>query len=327
MLTNQDYTFSVAPMMDWTDRHCRYFHRLIAPDAYLYTEMITSGAIKHGDRDRLLGFHQAERPVALQLGGSDVDELSEAAVIGSQAGYDEINLNVGCPSDRVQSGRFGACLMREPELVCSLVSAMRGEVDIPVTVKSRVGVDDDQGFGPLDRFVTTVARSACDTFIVHARNAWLSGLSPKENRTIPPLHYELVYELKQKYPEFTVVINGGITDANAVESHLLHVDGVMLGRAAYQNPWLLHDIQQRLFPERATDNTREAVIAGMTRYLEKLERTPVKHVTRHMLGLFHAQPGGKHWRRYLSQHAHRKESGPDILHLALEQMRPATRAS
>lgn len=318
---------SVAPMMDWTDRHCRYFHRLIAPDVFLYTEMITSGAIKFGDKKALLDYHEAEHPVALQLGGSDADELREAAVAGLQAGYDEINLNVGCPSDRVQSGRFGACLMREPDLVRDLVAAMMDEVPIPVTVKSRVGIDDDEGFGPLDRFVCTVAASGCDTFIVHARNAWLQGLSPKENRTIPPLHYELVYELKQKYPEFTVVINGGITDAEAVESHLLQVDGVMLGRAAYQNPWLLNEIQCRLFPDRATENTRESVIAGMTGYLEKLGKTPVKHVTRHMLGLFHAQPGGKHWRRYLSQHAHLSEAGSDILMRALDQMRPQARAS
>lgn len=313
--------------MDWTDRHCRYFHRLIAPDVLLYTEMVTSSAVKYGDRDRLLGFDEAEHPVALQLGGSDVDELREAAALGSRMGYDEINLNVGCPSDRVQSGRFGACLMREPNLVRDLVAGMAAEVNIPVTVKSRVGIDDDQGFGPLDAFVSTVAASGCKTFIVHARNAWLQGLSPKENRTIPPLHYELVYELKQKYPELTVVINGGITDAESVEAHLSHVDGVMLGRAAYQNPWLLHDIQQQHFPAQAIANTREAVITGMTDYLEKLKETPVKHVTRHMLGLFHAQPGGKYWRRYLSQNAHKADAGPDILMQALDQMRPRARAS
>ena len=309
-------------MMDWTDRHCRVFHRTIAPDALLYTEMVTSGAVIHGERGRLLGFHPAEHPVGLQLGGSEPEALREAAAIGAAWGYDEINLNVGCPSDRVQSGRFGACLMREPALVRDCIRAMQAEVDVPVTVKSRIGLDEDQGFEPLERFVATVAESGCRTFIVHARNAWLQGLNPKENRSVPPLHYDLVYRLKQTYPELEVVINGGIQSLGEVQTHLSKVDGVMLGRAAYQNPWLLHDIQAELFPASTRPTCRAQVVQEMTEYLRSVTQdgVAVKHVTRHLLGLFHARPGGKHWRRYLSQNAHRTDADASLLAEAMLQV-------
>lgn len=306
-------TLSVAPMMDWTDRHCRYFHRLLAPRALLYTEMVTTGAIIHGDRDRLLGFDAAEHPVALQLGGSDPDELAQAARIGAEFGYDEINLNVGCPSDRVQKGRFGACLMKEPELVRDCLAAMRESVDVPVTVKTRIGVDEFEGEEFLFGFVDTVLESGIDTVIVHARKAWLSGLSPKENREVPALMHERVHALKTRIGGTRVVINGGITDVDAVHGQLERVDGVMLGRAAYQNPWILAEVSRELGWPAA--ESREAVVEAMVEYARRHieEGGRLNHVARHMLGLFHGQPGARNWRRHLSQNMHLDGAGPELL--------------
>jgi len=320
------HTLSVAPMMDWTDRHCRYFHRLLAPQALLYTEMVTTGAVVHGDRERLLGFDEAEHPVALQLGGSDPGELAQAARIGADFGYDEINLNVGCPSDRVQKGRFGACLMKEPELVRDCLAAMRESVDVPVTVKTRIGVDDLDGESFLQAFVAKVTESGIDTVIVHARKAWLSGLSPKENREVPPLFHERVHALKLLHPELTVVINGGITEVNAAIGQLEHVDGVMLGRAAYQNPWILAELSQHLGWPAA--GSREAVVEAMVEYARgHIERGGrLNHVARHMLGLFHGQPGARHWRRHLSQNMHLEGAGPELLLEAMQQPTTGNRA-
>ena len=313
-----DRRLSVAPMMDWTDRHCRSFHRLLAPSALLYTEMVTSGAVLHGDRDRLLGFDRDEHPLALQLGGSDPADLARCAQIAGEFGYDEVNLNVGCPSDRVQRGRFGACLMQEPDLVGDCVAAMRDAVSLPVTVKTRLGVDRHDSYEWFSGFVARVAESGCRVFIVHARKAWLSGLSPKENREVPELRYEWVYRLKREYPELTVVLNGGITSTAEVVEHLDHVDGVMLGRAAYHNPWILAELQALLFATRGVASREEAVQA-LTRYLRlQVSRgVPAKNVSRHLLGLFQGQPGARTWRRQLSENAHRPGVGPGLLRAAL----------
>ena len=319
-----DRRLSVAPMMDWTDRHCRSFHRLLAPSALLYTEMVTSGAVLHGDRDRLLGFDRDEHPLALQLGGSDPADLARCAQIAGEFGYDEVNLNVGCPSDRVQRGRFGACLMQEPDLVGDCVAAMRDAVSLPVTVKTRLGVDRHDSYEWFSGFVARVAESGCRVFIVHARKAWLSGLSPKENREVPELRYEWVYRLKREYPELTVVLNGGITSTAEVVEHLDHVDGVMLGRAAYHNPWILAELQALLFATRGVASREEAVQA-LTRYLRlQVSRgVPAKNVSRHLLGLFQGQPGARRWRRYISQHAHLEPDNERLLLEALAHMRPA----
>lgn len=295
---------SIAPMMDWTDRHCRYFHRLLHPRARLYTEMVTAEAVIHGDRDRLLGFDPAEHPVALQLGGSEADRLAEAARIGADFGYDEINLNVGCPSDRVQSGRFGACLMAEPATVAACVAAMRAAVNVPVTVKCRIGIDDQDSEADFDRFIETVSAAGCDTFLVHARKAWLKGLSPKENREVPPLDHARVHRLKARRPDLCVVINGGITSVGEVRQQLAHVDGVMIGRAAYQTPWLLAELASADDTDGAgmAPATRDAVLRAMRPYIARhLERGGrLNNVTRHMLGLFHGQPGARAFRRHLS---------------------------
>lgn len=312
----------VAPMMDWTDRHCRYFHRLLAPSALLYTEMLTTGAVLHGDRDRLLGYDAAEHPLALQLGGSEPADLASSARIAAAYGYDEVNLNVGCPSDRVQRGRFGACLMLEPGLVRDCVAAMRGAVDIPVTVKTRLGVDRNDSYAWFSDFVGGVAESGCSVFVVHARKAWLSGLSPKENRDVPELRYEWVYRLKRAHPGLTIVVNGGIGCAAEVERHLRELDGVMLGRAAYHDPWLLAELQASLFPS-AGMASREAAVEAMTEYLRRQVRqgVPAKHVSRHLLGLFQGQPGARRWRRYISQHAHLEPANGELLLQALAHMR------
>ena len=309
---------SVAPMMEWTDRHCRYFHRLLAPHARLYTEMVTSAAVVHGDRDRLLGFDAAEHPLALQLGGSDPGELAQAARIAADFGYDEINLNVGCPSDRVQSGRFGACLMREPALVADCVAAMRAAVEVPVTVKCRLGVDDQDEDAALQSLVDAVRATGCDTFIVHARKAWLAGLSPKENRDIPPLNYPRVYRLKREHPELVVEVNGGVTSVEAVREHLRHVDGVMLGRAAYHQPYLLAEIEHALHGVPLPP--REEVLRRMRPYVEArlAEGIALKHMARHLLGLYHEQQGGRRFRRVLSEGAHRPDAGWSLLECALE---------
>ncbi len=311
-------------MMEWTDRHCRYFHRLLAPQVLLYTEMVTTGAVIHGDRQRLLGFDPAEHPVALQLGGSDPGELAQAARIGVGFGYDEINLNVGCPSDRVQKGRFGACLMKEPELVRDCLAAMREAVDVAVTVKTRIGVDENDDEAFLHRFVDTVTESGIDTVIVHARKAWLSGLSPKENREVPPLLHERVHALKARHPELTVIINGGITSVEAALRHFERVDGVMLGRAAYQNPWILAELSAGLGWPAAV--SREAVVEAMVEYAQGHINAGgrLNHVARHMLGLFHGCPGARHWRRHLSQNMHQSGASAELL---LEALPAASRSA
>ena len=294
---------SVAPMMDWTDRHCRYFHRLISPHAHLYTEMVTTGALLHGDRDRHLRFSETEQPVALQLGGSEPDDLAACAVMGADYGYDEINLNCGCPSERVQKGAFGACLMAEPELVASCVSAMRAKIDIPVTVKCRIAIDDAEEWPFLKGFVETVHAAGCDKFIVHARKAWLKGLSPKENREIPPLRYDIAGELKSKYPHLQIILNGGVKTADEIKTHLQIFDGVMVGREAYQNPWILASYETEIF-DNANIRSREDVARAMIPYIAEQTRqfeTPPKSITRHILGLYNNLRGGRAWRRTLSE--------------------------
>jgi tRNA-dihydrouridine synthase A len=311
-VTEPNYRFSVAPMMDWTDRHCRVFHRLMTRRARLYTEMLTTGAIIHGDRRRLLGFDASEHPVALQLGGSDPRDLATSAKIGEDFGYDEINLNVGCPSDRVKDGRFGACLMAEPELVADGVAAMRREVKIPVTVKCRIGIDDQDPEAALDTLARSVVAAGADALIVHARKAWLNGLSPRENRDIPPLDYDRVYRLKASMPAVPVIINGGIGSVAEAKHHLAHVDGVMLGRAAYQEPWRLIAIDPELFGEAAPFATMKEVFEAMMPYIEKelAQGTRLHSITRHFVGAFHAVPGARAFRRHLAEHGVR--AGADV---------------
>jgi tRNA-dihydrouridine synthase A len=328
-MSGLDHTFCIAPMMDWTDRHCRFFHRLITRRARLYTEMVTAEAVLHGDRDRLLGFSPEEHPVALQLGGSEPARLAEAAAIGEDYGYDEINLNVGCPSDRVQEGRFGACLMAEPGLVAACVAAMRARVAVPVTVKCRIGIDDQDSEADLERFVAAVAGAGCRTFIVHARKAWLQGLSPKENREVPPLDYGRVYRLKAAHPELEIVINGGIASLHEAEAHLGKVDGVALGRAAYQNPYLLAEVDRRLFGDASAPPSRREVIEAVIPYAERHLRGGgrLNNIARHILGLYHGQPRARAFRRHLSERAPREGAGVGVLEEALrlvEGSRPAS---
>ncbi len=320
------HRFCVAPMMDGTDRHCRYFHRLISRHARLYTEMITAEAIINGDEDHLLRFDESEHPVALQLGGSEPDKLAIAAKAGERHGYDEINLNVGCPSDRVQSGAFGACLMKSPDLVADCVAAMSAAVSIPVTVKCRIGVDDQNPAESLFGFVGAVAEAGCRIFIVHARKAWLEGLSPKENRTVPPLDYDLVRRLKSERPELTVVLNGGIETIAQSQALLPDFDGVMLGRAAYGAPYLLAEVDREIFAAAHASPSRGQVVKEMSAYLKaQFERGVRPHaITRHMLGLYHGARGARAWRRYLSENA--PASRDDILDRALEAMRVAQAA-
>ncbi len=310
--------FCVAPMMDWTDRHDRFFLRLLSRHALLYTEMVTTGAVIHGDRDRLLGFHPAEHPLALQIGGSEPAHLAEAARIGADFGYDEINLNVGCPSDRVQSGRFGACLMREPALVAEGIAAMGAAVSIPVTVKCRIGVDDQDPAESLPHFVETVAAAGCTTFIVHARKAWLEGLSPKDNRSIPPLDYPLVHALKRARPDLEIIINGGLNDLDMAQAHLPHVDGVMVGRAAYQTPALLAEVDTRLFGAMGPVPSREAVLDALEPYIaDHLAVGGRLHqITRHIVGLYQGMPGARAFRRVLSEEGPRDGAGLDVLRRA-----------
>ena len=302
-------------MMDWTDRHCRYFHRLLSKHALLYTEMVTTGAILHGDRNRLLSFDLAEKPVALQLGGNEPKALAEAAKIALDYGYDEINLNVGCPSDRVQSGLFGACLMAEPELVMRCVEAIRESVALPVTVKTRIGIDNEDSYEFLLTFIDTVRKSGCDTFIIHARMAWLQGLSPKENREIPPLCYDRVYRLKAERSDLHIDINGGIKNLVDIESHLKHVDGVMIGREAYQNPYFMSEVDKRIFTDESPPLTRHEIIDAMIPYVEKhlAKEGRLQHITRHMLGLFNGQKGARQWRRHLSENAYKDGAGVSVL--------------
>jgi len=300
-------------MMEWTDRHCRYFLRLISPHALLYTEMVTTGALLHGDRERFLKFDPAEHPVALQLGGSDPAALARCARFGYERGYDEINLNCGCPSDRVQDGRFGACLMAEPRLVADCMAAMRAAVPIPVTVKTRLGIDALDHDEHLHHFIGTVAEAGCEVFILHARKAWLSGLSPKENREVPPLQYERVYAVKRAFPSLSVVINGGVTSAVAALGHLAHVDGVMIGREAYHNPYVLAELERALFDFASPP--RVAVVEEFARYMEReLDAgVPMRAMTRHVLGLFNGLPGARRWRRDLSELAGAGASRSGIL--------------
>ncbi|MFN3841972.1 MAG: tRNA dihydrouridine(20/20a) synthase DusA [Rehaibacterium terrae] len=314
---------SVAPMMEWTDRHCRYFHRLLSPNARLYTEMVHAQAVIRGDRDKLLGFDSAERPLALQLGGSEPAALAEAAAIAEGFGYDEVNLNVGCPSDRVQAGRFGACLMKEPALVADCVAAMRARVAIPVTVKCRLGVDEMEDYEVFRAFVDTVAAAGCGLFVVHARKAWLQGLSPKENREIPPLRYEWVYRLKRERPELRVLINGGIATVEDALAHLAQVDGVMLGRAAYHDPYLLHRLDRALFGDADDLVPRAELLRGMEAYVRAHVAAghALKHITRHLLGLFHGQPGGRAFRQVLSEGAHRDGAGWALVERAIAHTR------
>jgi tRNA-dihydrouridine synthase A len=314
-----DRRLSVAPMMDWTDRHCRYFLRLIARRALLYTEMVPAPAILLGDRERLLAFDPAERPLALQLGGADAGELARAAKIGAGFGYDEINLNVGCPSERVQNARFGACLMAEPDLVARSVAAMREACEVPVTVKTRIGIDEQEGYDFLARFVERVAAAGCRTFIIHARKAWLSGLSPKENREIPPLRYEVVHRVKARFPELEIVLNGGIRTVDQARDQLRHVDGVMLGREAYQNPYGLIGFERALFDRARPGPSREEIARRFMSYAEHqlADGVPLKALTRHMLGLFNGLPGARRWRRHLSEMAHRPGAGVDVIEEAL----------
>ena len=310
-------------MMDWTDRHCRYLLRLISQRILLYTEMVPCGAIIHGDRARFLDFDPAERPLALQLGGADPAELARCAGHAADWGYDEVNLNVGCPSDRVQAGRFGACLMAEPELVARCVAAMQAAVDIPVTVKSRTGIDDRDRYEDLLRFVDTVAAAGCRSFTIHARKAWLQGLSPKQNREIPPLHYDRVYRLKAERPELEIVINGGVLSLDEAAAHLAEVDGVMIGRAAYQDPFVLAEADRRFFGDPGPAVERDAVVEAMMAYAgrEAAKGVPVKSITRHMLGLFNGLPGARAWRRSLSEAAPRPGAGPEVIAAALEARR------
>ena len=316
------YRFCIAPMMDWTDRHERYLLRLISRRVRLYTEMVTTGALIHGDRERFLGHADAEHPLGLQLGGSDPADMARCAVIGQAAGFDEININVGCPSDRVQAGRFGACLMLEPDLVASCFSAMKAQVSIPVTVKCRLGVDEKDQFDDLIEFVDTVAGAGCSVFFVHARKAWLSGLSPRENREIPPLQYERVYALKERYPELTVVINGGITEMDQVIGHLEKVDGVMVGREAYQNPWSLARVDETLFDGLPDGKSRSDVLDRYKQYMESQLKNgvPLKRMARHLLGLFQGQPGARVWRRALSDEAFRGGADLSAIERAEQQL-------
>jgi tRNA-dihydrouridine synthase A len=319
------HRLSVAPMMDWTDRHCRALHRMLSARALLYTEMVTTGAVLHGDRERLLGFDAFEQPVALQLGGSEPADLAASARIGEDLGYSEINLNVGCPSDRVQSGRFGACLMREPELVAECVAAIGGAVSIPATVKCRIGVDDQEPEESLFRLVDLCTATGVTTFIVHARKAWLQGLSPKENRDIPPLDYGLVYRLKRERPELTIVINGGVASLEEAQAHLAHVDGVMLGRAAYHDPSMLGQVDRLIFGEATQD---VSAFEAVERYIPYVEQQLARGVhlaamTRHMLGLFHGLPGARTWRRILTVEGVKPGAGVEAIEAGLDALRTA----
>ncbi|MDH4274010.1 MAG: tRNA dihydrouridine(20/20a) synthase DusA [Gammaproteobacteria bacterium] len=312
----------IAPMMDYTDRHARYLLRLLSKHIRLYTEMITAGAVCRGDREFLLSFDPQEHPVALQLGGNDPKALADAAQIGESFGYDEINLNIGCPSDRVQSARFGACLMAEPTLIAECVAAIRAKVAVPVTIKTRLGIDHHDSYEFLTNFVSTVHTAGCHTFIIHARKAWLQGLSPRENREIPPLDYTRVYRLKQDFPHLTIVINGGITQLAQASEHLNHCDGVMIGRAAFDNPYLLAHADQLLYGQQEVISTRHEIVKNYIPYIESqlAQGVPLARLTRHLLGLFHSVKGGRAWRRALSENAHRQTAGIDIVQAALENV-------
>ena len=323
-MTNKslDRTFSIAPMLDWTDRHYRYFARLMSAKALLYTEMVTTGAILHGRGD-YLAYNQEEHPLALQLGGSNPQDLAKCAKLAFERGYDEINLNVGCPSDRVQNGRFGACLMAEPSLVAECVDAMKQVADVPVTVKTRIGIDDQDSYEFLTNFIDVVQAKGCQAFTIHARKAWLSGLSPKENREIPPLDYDRVYQLKRDYPHLNLSLNGGIKTLAEAKVHLQQLDGVMVGREAYQNPYILAEVDTQLCGLSTKVISRDEVIEQLLPYIEKhlAEGGRLNHITRHIIGLFQGLPGSRSWRRYLSENAHKPGANIDVVLQALNAMR------
>jgi tRNA-dihydrouridine synthase A len=309
-------------MLDWTDRHCRYFHRLLSSQTLLYTEMVTTGAIIHGKGD-FLAYNEEEHPVALQLGGSNPADLARCAKLAQERGYDEINLNVGCPSDRVQNGRFGACLMAEPDLVAQCVAAMKEVVDIPVTVKTRIGIDDQDSYEFLTNFVTLVSENGgCEQFTIHARKAWLSGLSPKENREIPPLDYPRAYQLKQDFPHLIIAVNGGVKTLAEAKEHLQHLDGVMIGREAYQSPYLLAEVDQQIFGLDTPVKKRSQVVQEMYPYIEQqlAQGSYLGHITRHMLGLFQNMPGARQWRRHISENAHKAGAGIEVVEQALAKI-------
>ncbi|MGB3917687.1 MAG: tRNA dihydrouridine(20/20a) synthase DusA [Thiothrix litoralis] len=321
-MTKLNRKFTVAPMLDWTDRHCRYFHRLLTKEAVLYTEMVTTGALLHGDPERHLRFNQEEHPVALQLGGSEPQEMAECARLAERYGYDEVNINVGCPSERVQKGAFGACLMAEPQLIADCVAAMQAAVNIPVTVKNRIGIDDQDDYAGLLAFISTVSQAGCETFIIHARKAWLKGLSPKENRDIPPLRYDLVYQIKQEFPPLEIIINGGITTLEQCQQHLQHVDGVMVGREAYHNPWLLAQVDPLIYGVDAPFLERKAAFEAFLDYVQAQQAAGValNHMSRHILGLFQGMPGARAFRRLISENAHKKNAGIALLRESLEKI-------
>lgn len=325
---NADHRICVAPMMNWTDRHDRFFLRLISRHARLYTEMVTTGALLHGDAEAHLRFDESEHPVALQLGGCEPAAMAVCARLAEDAGYDEVNINVGCPSDRVQNGRFGACLMREPQRVAECVAAMRDAVRIPVTVKTRIGVDHDDSYDFLARFAEAVAAAGCEALIVHARKAWLSGLSPKANREVPPLDYARVRQLKRDFPDLRVVLNGGIDDLDSAAQQLDRLDGVMLGRAAYRRPYLLADVDRRFYGELHPPRSRHEIVAALRPYVERelAAGQSLNHITRHVLGLFHGCPGGRRWRQVISERAHRPGAGFEVIEAALQQA-PVPRSS
>ena len=325
MLSKRELAFAVAPMMDWTDRHCRFFHRLLTRRARLYTEMLTSAALLHGQRARLLAYDVAEHPVAVQLGGSEPADLAAAAAIAADYGYDEINLNIGCPSERVQSGAFGACLMREPELVADCVAAMKARVQIPVTVKCRIGVDDQDPEEALFYFAERVVAAGADALIVHARKAWLKGLSPRENRDVPPLDYPLVRALKQHYPALPVVLNGGLVSLAQMQAEMVGVDGVMIGRAAYQNPALLLEVDRLFFDAAPMIENRIAAVDAFIPYVEArlAEDVPLAAMTRHILGLFNGLKGARAFRRHLATEAVRPGADARVLRAALDYVRQA----
>ncbi|WP_081090520.1 tRNA dihydrouridine(20/20a) synthase DusA [Vibrio splendidus] len=313
---------SVAPMLDWTDRHCRYFHRLLSQQTLLYTEMVTTGAILHGKGD-FLEYNEQEHPLALQLGGSNPVDLAACAKLAGERGYDEVNLNVGCPSDRVQNGRFGACLMAEPELVADCVSAMKEVTDIPITVKTRIGIDDQDSYEFLTKFVSTVSeKGGCEQFTIHARKAWLSGLSPKENREIPPLDYDRAYQIKRDFSDLVIAVNGGITTLEQTKEHLQHLDGVMIGREAYHSPFILAEVDQQIFGLDTPIKKRSQVVEEMYPYIERelSNGASLGHISRHMLGLFQSMPGARQWRRYISENAHKKGAGIEVMQAALAKI-------
>ena len=309
---------SIAPMMDYTDRHDRYFLRLLSKQILLYTEMVTCQALIHGDAKRLLKFNESEHPIALQLGGSHSDDLAQCAQMAEQSGYDEVNLNVGCPSDRVKSGKFGACLMAEPMLVADCISAMQSKVSIPVTVKCRIGIDEQDEINELPKFINTVAKAGCKTFIIHARKAWLKGLSPKENRDIPPLNYSLVYDIKKQFPDLNITINGGIQSLNEAQHHLQFVDGVMIGRVAYHNPYVLIDADHLIYDSARNTKSRQEILLEFLPYIDQQisEGVKLSQISRHILGLFQGLPGARLWRRHISENANKPGATSQVIKAA-----------